>query len=117
MSDPISPSASEPPSVVPNHAFTAAREPLAARIVGGITGAITFALCALWFGPTAGIAIALVAAVAALSRRSLLTSTAFFAAAGLSAAALLPLTIAVFFAAIAFGEGLVRIARAPRADD
>ena len=95
------------------HASSA--EPLPALIVGGAFGAIAFALCALWLGAAAGIVLALAAAVIALARRAWMTAIIFVAAAGLSAVALIPSTIAVFVAAISFGEGLTRVARTPQA--
>lgn len=87
-------------------------ELLVARIVGGAFGAIGFALCALWLGGSVGIVIALVAALVALAHRAWMTATIFVASAALSAVALTPSTIAVFVAAIFFGEGLTRVARA-----
>jgi uncharacterized membrane protein YdjX (TVP38/TMEM64 family) len=57
-------------------------EPLWARIIGGLAGALCFALCVLLFGPRIGIAIALAGS-----------------------------TIAIFISSLAFGEALVRSAR------
>ena len=95
-------------------ASTGESEPLPALLVGALFGAIAFALCALWLGATVGIVIALVAALAALVRGAWMTAIIFVAAAALSAVALIPSTIAVFVAAISFGEGLARVARAPQ---
>lgn len=89
-------------------------EPPAALIVGALFGAIAFALCALWLGATAGIAIAVAATLVALAHRAWMTATIFVAAAALSAVALMPSTIAVFVAALSFGAGLARAARAAR---
>jgi hypothetical protein len=101
-----------PVSTREGHASSA--EPLAALVVGGAFGAVAFALCALWIGATAGIVLALAAAVLALARRAWMTATVFVTAAALSAVALIPSTIAVYLAAISFGEGLTRVARTPK---
>jgi hypothetical protein len=97
-------------------AVVAEDEPLAALVVGGIAGALTFALCVLFLGAAAGIAIALVAAVVTLARRRVIDASIFLAAAALCAASLLPSTLAVFVAALAFGAGLALVAHSQRSD-
>ncbi|MEO7039468.1 MAG: hypothetical protein ABI446_07910 [Gemmatimonadaceae bacterium] len=102
------------PAMAPRSPDTDATEPLGALLVGGVAGAACFALCVFLFGPVTGIVIAVVAAIGALVRRSSLAATTFVAAAVLSGVALIPLTIAIFAAALSFGEGLILLVRAPR---
>jgi hypothetical protein len=109
MSDPITLAAG-------TDAVVTEDEPLAALVVGAVAGALTFALCVLFIGAAAGITIALVAAVVMLARRRVIDASIFLAAAALCAASLLPSTLAVFVAALAFGAGLARVARSPRID-
>ncbi len=86
-------------------------EPLWARIVGGLAGALGFALCVLLFGALTGIAIAIVAALIAFVRRAPTVALLFAVAAVICAISLAPSTIAIFVSSLAFGEGLARAAR------
>lgn len=88
-------------------------EPLAALLVGGVFGAIGFALCALWIGAVVGIEIALVAAIVAFAQKARGPALNFVAAAALCAIALLPSTIAIVAAALCFANGLALAARRP----
>jgi hypothetical protein len=113
MTDSISIPSDPPPPSAPAGAGDQL-EPLGALLVGGVCGAIGFALCALWLGPMAGIVIALVAAIIAFARRAPGPASNFVAAAALCAIALMPSTIAIFAAALCFGYGVVLAARYPR---
>lgn len=88
-------------------------EPLGALLVGGVFGAIGFALSALWLGAVVGIEIALVAATIAFGQKERGAALIFVAVAALSAIALLPSTIAIIAAALCFASGLVLAARHP----
>jgi hypothetical protein len=90
-----------------------AAEPLGALLIGGVFGAIGFALSALWFGAVVGIEIALVAAIIAFVRRARGPASIFVASAALCAIALLPSTIAIFAAGLCFGYGVALAARRP----
>jgi uncharacterized membrane protein YccC len=90
-------------------------EPLWARIVGGLAGALGFALCVFLFGPQIGIAIAIAAALIAFVRRAPAVAMLFAVSAAICAIALAPSTIAIFVSSLAFGEALVRSARPHRA--
>jgi hypothetical protein len=88
-------------------------EPLGALLVGGVFGAIGFALSALWLGAVLGIEIALVAAIIAFGQKARGPASIFVAVAALCAIALLPSTIAIIAAALCFASGLVLAARRP----
>jgi uncharacterized membrane protein YccC len=114
MSDPSSMTSSPVASGTPHPDSDDALEPLWARIVGGLAGALGFALCVLLFGPRIGIAIAIAAALIAFVRRAPAVAMLFAVAAAICAIALAASTIAIFISAIAFGEALVRSARPHR---
>jgi len=116
MSDPSSMSSRPLASSTLQEDSENALEPLWARIVGGLAGAVGFALCVLLFGPVIGIAIALAAALIALVRRAPGAAIIFAVAAAICAIALAASTIAIFISSLAFGEALVRSARPRRAE-
>lgn len=89
------------------------KEPLGALLVGGVFGAIGFALSALWLGAVVGIEIALVSATIAFGQKERGPALIFVAVAALSAIALLPSTVAIVAAALCFASGLVLAARHP----
>jgi uncharacterized membrane protein YccC len=114
MSVPISMSSKPLASSAPHEDSENGVEPLWARIIGGLAGALGFALCVLLFGPVTGIVIALAAAVFALLRRATRAAMIFALAAAICAIALAASTIAIFISSLAFGEALARLARAQR---
>jgi ABC-type dipeptide/oligopeptide/nickel transport system permease subunit len=114
MSVPISMSSKPLGSSAPHADSESEGEPLWARIVGGLAGALGFALCVLLFGPVIGIVIAVAAAVLALVRHATRAAAIFGVAAAICAIALAASTIAIFISSLAFGEALVRLARAQR---
>jgi MFS superfamily sulfate permease-like transporter len=114
MSVPISMSSKPLASSAPRARSGNGGEPLWARIIGGLAGALGFALCVLLFGPVIGIVIALAAAVLSLLRRATRAAVIFGVAAAICAIALAASTIAIFISSLAFGEALVRLARAQR---
>lgn len=111
MTDPASITSSPPASGTPHSDSVRALEPLWARIVGGLAGALGFALCVLLFGPLVGIAIAIGAGLIALVRRATAVAIIFAVAAAICAIALTASTTAIFISSLAFGEALVRSAR------
>ena len=110
-SDPGSKTSSPLSSGTPQDDSANALEPLWARLVGGLAGALGFALCVLLFGPPVGIAIAIVAALIAFVRRAPAVAMLFAVAAAICAIALAGSTIAIFVSSLAFGEALARAAR------
>jgi uncharacterized membrane protein YccC len=114
MSDPSSMTSSTIASGTPHPESANALEPLWARIVGGLAGALGFALCVLLFGSKIGIAIAIAAALVALARRASAVAVIFAAAAAICAISLAGSTVAIVISSLAFGEALVRAARPQR---
>lgn len=86
-------------------------EPPSALAIGSILGAMAFLLCALLLGARSAIAIAGIAAVIALVRRTTGAAVVFAASTALAAAGLLPSTRALLGAAAAFGVALAILAR------
>jgi predicted lipid-binding transport protein (Tim44 family) len=111
MSDPSSMTSSPIAASTPPQDSASALEPLWARIVGGLAGALGFALCVLLFGAPIGIAIAIAAALIAFVRRATVVAMLFAVAAAICAIALAGSTVAVFISSLAFGEALARSAR------
>lgn len=95
------------------------REPASwlATLVGATSGALAFALCALWLGATAGIAIALLSTLIVLARRHASAALAFVVAGTLSALALRPSTAFALAGAVAYGVGLALAVRRSRASE
>ena len=115
MSDPGSMTSSPLASGTPRDDSASSLEPLWARVVGGLAGALGFALCVLLFGPLTGIAIAVAAALIAFVRRAPAVAMLFAVAAAICAIALAASTIAIFVSSLAFGEALARSVRPLRA--
>jgi hypothetical protein len=111
MSDPSSMTSSPLASGTLQDDSANSLEPLWARIVGGVAGALGVALCVLVFGPRIGIAIAIAAALIAFLRRAPAVAMYFAVAAAICAIVLAGSTIAIFVSSLAFGEALVRSAR------
>ena len=111
MSDPSSMTSSPLVSPKPPESSNSALEPLWARIVGRLAGALGFALCVFLFGPLVGIAIAIAAALIAFVRGAPAVAMLFAVAAAICAIALAPSTIAIFVSSLTFGEALGRSAR------
>lgn len=82
--------------------------------VGATFGAVAFALCALWLGPVAGLAIALASTLRALWRRHAWSALAFVVAGALSAAAFRPSTTLLLLAALVYGAGLALASKPSR---
>jgi hypothetical protein len=95
---------------------SAAVEPSWALLIGGVSGAATFLLCALLFGARTAIAIAAVSMIVALVRRDRAAAVTFAVSAALATIGLLPSTAALIAAALVFGIALALFARARMRD-
>lgn len=105
------PSTAHPPTVdatLANLPTSSPEKPsnVIADTVGAAFGALAFALCALWLGPVAGLAIALLSTLHALWRRRPRVALAFVVAGALSAAATWPSATFALLGGLAYGFGL-----------
>lgn len=113
MSEPHAPLMNGSPTYASDSASRAAFEPLLASIIGGLSGALAFALCALWLGPLTGILIAVACAATALERRRWAASILFAVTGALCGLAFVLPTTPILVSGGVFAIGLVRAARTP----